>query len=135
VLSISAGGVDTTVSAMSTFILAMTCCPDIQSKAHEELDRVLVPGHLPLFEDELSLPYITAVMKEVIRCVVLRRRRGIFSYHFSQRWQSVAPLAIPHYVTEDDKYNGYLIPKGSIVAGNTWYSGAPNAVNHYLTHG
>lgn len=24
-------------------------------------------------------------------------------------------------MTEDDEYNGYFIPKGSIVAGNIWY--------------
>jgi len=73
VFIISAGGVDTTVSAMNTFILVMTCYPDIQSKAHEELDHVIVPGQLPLFEDEPLLPYITTIMKEVIRYVVFRR--------------------------------------------------------------
>lgn len=27
---------------------------------------------------------------------------------------------IPHSVEEDDVYNGYLIPKGSVVIGNVW---------------
>jgi len=30
------------------------------------------------------------------------------------------PLAIPHASTEDDVYEGYFIPKGSIVTANTW---------------
>lgn len=31
-----------------------------------------------------------------------------------------ARTAIPHFVTEDDEYNGYFIPKNSIVIGNAW---------------
>ena len=29
--------------------------------------------------------------------------------------------AIPHLTTEDDVYDGYFIPKGTIVFGNAWY--------------
>jgi cytochrome P450 len=67
------GGADTVVSALNTFVLAMTCYPDVQREAHKELDRVVTPGQLPDFEDEASLPYISAIVKELIRCVVLRR--------------------------------------------------------------
>ncbi|KAF8880684.1 cytochrome P450 [Infundibulicybe gibba] len=28
--------------------------------------------------------------------------------------------AVAHSSTEDDEYDGYFIPKGSIVIGNTW---------------
>ena len=35
--------------------------------AQEELDRVLPPGQLPDFTYESSLPYITAIVKEVLR--------------------------------------------------------------------
>ena len=28
--------------------------------------------------------------------------------------------AFPHVATNDDEYNGYYIPKGSIVFGNAW---------------
>jgi len=27
---------------------------------------------------------------------------------------------LPHMVTRDDVYNGYFIPKGTIIAGNSW---------------
>ena len=30
------------------------------------------------------------------------------------------PEAIPHMATNDDEYNGYYIPKGTIVFGNAW---------------
>ena len=28
--------------------------------------------------------------------------------------------AIPHMATNDDEYNGYYIPKGTILFGGTW---------------
>lgn len=36
-------------------------------KAQQELDRVIKPGHLPDFEDQDSLPYITAIAMEALR--------------------------------------------------------------------
>lgn len=47
----------------------MLMYPDVQAKAREELDRVLGPARLPDFEDRDSLPYVTAIMKELLRCV------------------------------------------------------------------
>lgn len=61
---------DTTAAALSTFILAMTSFPEIQKKAQEELDRVLC-GRLPTHADMASLPYLSAIIKEVIRYVPL----------------------------------------------------------------
>jgi len=52
--------------------------PEVQRKAQAELDRVLHNGgRLPGYEDQPDLPYITAVMKEVLR------------------WQPVAPIGKP----------------------------------------
>jgi cytochrome P450 len=47
--------------------LALLKHPEALKKAQEELDRVLKPGHLPDFDDEESLPYITAIIKETLR--------------------------------------------------------------------
>ncbi|KAK7448456.1 cytochrome p450 [Stygiomarasmius scandens] len=58
---------DTTMSAISTFWLAMSLYPDVQKKAHKELDNVLGPGKLPDFNDRSSLPYIEAIYREVMR--------------------------------------------------------------------
>lgn len=91
-----------TVSALSCFFLAMTLYPDVQRKAQEELDRVLGPNRLPTFEDRDNLPYIEALVKETLR------------------WHPVAPTGIPHLCTEDDLYNGYLIPKGALILPNIW---------------
>ena len=47
----------------------MTLNPDVQTKAQAEIDRVLENGRLPDFSDGDSLPYATAMMKEVLRYV------------------------------------------------------------------
>ena len=65
------GGSDTTVSALGTFFLAMVCYPEVQKKAQAELDRVVGPSRLPTHEDWAELPYLSAVVKEVLRCVVV----------------------------------------------------------------
>ncbi|KAF8799127.1 cytochrome P450 [Phlegmacium glaucopus] len=96
-----AGGSETTISATHTFFLAMVCFPEIQMKAQAELDRV-VSGRLPDFDDMEDLPYLSALVKEVLR------------------WQPVTPYGVPHRTTEDDVYEGYHIPKGSIVIYNSW---------------
>ncbi|TFK34974.1 cytochrome P450 [Crucibulum laeve] len=95
------GGADTTVSALTTFVLLMTLYPEVQKQAQAEVDA-LTSGRLPTFDDLAAMPYITAMIKEIIR------------------WAPVAPLGLVHSVTRDDSYNGFTIPKGSRVVGNIW---------------
>ena len=51
---------------MGTFFLAMVCYPEAQKKAQAELDEVL-NGRLPEHSDFPSLPYISALVKEIYR--------------------------------------------------------------------
>ena len=44
----------------------MVCYPEVQMKAQAELDRV-VTGRLPNFGDMPDLPYISALVNEVLR--------------------------------------------------------------------
>ncbi|GJE96514.1 cytochrome P450 [Phanerochaete sordida] len=97
-----AGGSDTTVSTLSVFLFAMTFFPEAQLTAQAQLDHVLCQKRLPEIEDRDSLPEITALVHEVLR------------------WHAVLPLAAPHRITTDDEYNGYVIPAGSVIFGNTW---------------
>ena len=60
------GGADSTASAMGTFFLAMVCYPEVQKEAQTELDNVL-NGRLPEHSDIHSLPYLSALIKEVYR--------------------------------------------------------------------
>ncbi|GJE98985.1 cytochrome P450 [Phanerochaete sordida] len=93
---------DTITLALINFILAMLMHPEVQERAQEEIVSILGPDKLPEMEDQDSLPFITAVMKE------------------SLRWRPPLPLAVPHRAVVDDEYNGYHIPAGSVVIGNGW---------------
>ncbi|KAI5121810.1 hypothetical protein M0805_009802 [Coniferiporia weirii] len=95
-------GSDTSVSTLSAFILAMVLYPEVRKKAQAELDAAVGSSRLPSFSDREDLPYITAIAKETIR------------------WHTVAPQALPHLLKEDDVHNGYYLPAGSMVVGNTW---------------
>lgn len=88
---------------MATFFLAMMLYPQVQHRAREEIDRVVGDGRLPNVKDRGSLPYVEAVLKEVFR------------------WHPIAPMGLPHEITEDDVYQGYLIPKGAIIIPNIWF--------------
>ncbi|KAF8217749.1 cytochrome P450 [Mycena galopus ATCC 62051] len=99
------GGAETTPSALTSFILAMALNPDVQDRAHAELDALLAQSkslRLPTFKDKAQLPYVSAIVKEV------------------WRWNPSVPLGLPHVVTQDDEYRGYTIEKGSIVWANIW---------------
>jgi len=100
--AVYAGSADTTVSALASFFLVMSLYPDVQKKAQAELDSVVPSGRLPNSRDRPQLPYFEALMKEIYR------------------WNPVAPFAVPHKLTQDDIYDGYYIPAGTIVFGNTW---------------
>ncbi|KAF8651376.1 hypothetical protein AX16_004823 [Volvariella volvacea WC 439] len=93
---------DTTVSTILNAILALTCHPEVLKKAQAEADTITKPGSLPSFEDRESLPYCTAVVKELLR------------------WREVAPIGIPHYIEVEDEYHGYRIPANTIVIPNIW---------------
>ncbi|TIB96000.1 cytochrome P450 [Wallemia mellicola] len=93
-------GSDTQSVFSSIMMMALALHPDILKNAQEEVDRVIGPDRLPTHEDELNLPYLKALIKEVFR------------------WRPVGPIGIPHASGSDDFYNGYHIPKGSIVIGN-----------------
>ncbi|KAJ8520725.1 hypothetical protein ONZ45_g2492 [Pleurotus djamor] len=95
-----AAGAETTLTALSTFLLAMLIHPECQTLAQEEVDRVIGSGRLPTFADRGSLPYVDAVIEEVFR------------------WNPITPLGIPHRSTHDDIYRGMFIPKGSFIMFN-----------------
>ena len=76
--------------------------PEVQRRAQEEIDRVVGTDRLPGFEDRDNLPYVDAVVKEVLR------------------WHPIGPMGLPHTSTEDGFYEGYFIPKGSLLLANIW---------------
>jgi hypothetical protein len=67
------GGSETSSSVLQTFVLAMVMFPDAQRKAQDEIDRVVGPDRTPRIEDMENLPYVRALVDEVI---VLERKCG-----------------------------------------------------------
>jgi cytochrome P450 len=101
--SLFGAGSDTTASTLCTAFLALVTHPETLHAAHHELDTIVGADRSPTFEDEANLPYIRALVKEVLR------------------WRPVAVLGgTPHASTEDDRYEGYYIPSGTTVLGNSW---------------
>jgi cytochrome P450 len=45
----------------------MMLYPEVQRKAQEEIDKVIGNDRLPTMADQASLPYLGAVVKEVLR--------------------------------------------------------------------
>ncbi|EEB95678.1 hypothetical protein MPER_05311, partial [Moniliophthora perniciosa FA553] len=88
-------GADTTVSV---------------AKAQAEIDAVVGNERLPSFQDQKSLPYIGAIVKELYR------------------WLPIAPLGedccdkctVPHRAMQDSVYKDYFIPKDTYVIANIW---------------
>ena len=63
------GGSDTSFSAIHWFIRAMMEHPVYQKRAQAEIDEVVGRARLPRFSDRDSLPYVEAIIKEVLRWV------------------------------------------------------------------
>ncbi|KAJ3481079.1 hypothetical protein NLI96_g7909 [Meripilus lineatus] len=91
------GGVHSTSSIIHWFLALIPSYPEIQARAHEELDRVIGQERWPTAEDAQSLPYLRAIIKEV------------------QRLHPPFWVPTPHYSTEDFVYNGMYIPKDTVV--------------------
>lgn len=54
-------------SALLIFFLAMVLFPDAQQKAQDEIDTVIGLDRLPTFADRKSLPYVSALVYEILR--------------------------------------------------------------------
>ncbi|EKG15238.1 Cytochrome P450 [Macrophomina phaseolina MS6] len=101
--SLFGAGADTTASTLCTALLALATHPHALAAAHAELDAVVGAARCPTFADEPRLPYLRALVKEVLR------------------WRPVAVLGgTPHASTADDVYAGWRIPAGTTVLANAW---------------
>jgi hypothetical protein len=107
-----------TVSAMTTLFYVMTMNPHVLKKAQAELDAVIGTDRLPQMSDLGALPYINAVIKEILRWsppVPLGEEVYTFWLLGSSLWSGLR-----HRVTDDDIYGDFFIPKGSILVSNIW---------------
>ena len=81
----------------------MIAFPEVQRKAQAEMDAIVGRDRLPTFADAPRLPYVQAIIKEILR------------------YRPSLPFLIPHAATEEDWYEGMYIPKGTICIANVWH--------------
>uniref|UniRef100_A0A8C5R4M3 unspecific monooxygenase n=1 Tax=Leptobrachium leishanense TaxID=445787 RepID=A0A8C5R4M3_9ANUR len=92
-----AAGTETVSTTLRYGLLILLKYPDVQARIHQEIDQVISRNRAPCIEDRARMPYTEAVVHEI------------------QRFIDLLPLGIPHKVTQDVEFNGYIIPKDTTV--------------------
>jgi cytochrome P450 len=99
---LSDAALDTTGHTLEMFVMAAVEHPEKMRIAQDELDTVVGRQRLPDFGDVGNLPYVSALINEILR------------------WRPILPGGVPHSNLQEDTYMGYQIPKGSIIIGPHW---------------
>ncbi len=86
---------------MQTLLGLLVNYQDVQEKAYREIKKV-IGSKTPSYKDKANMPYLEAVILE------------------SMRYGTNSALGVPHCTSEDTQLNGYLIPRGTLVAANIW---------------
>ncbi|KAF8855770.1 cytochrome P450 [Acephala macrosclerotiorum] len=100
--SLMEAGSDTSRMAISILISAAATDERWVITAREALDSVCGSNaeRLPDVSDKPRLQYITAAVKEAFR------------------WRPFAEIGVPHMLTQDDEYEGYKFPAGTLFTWN-----------------
>lgn len=94
ILAIVAGA-DNPRMTMNAWFMACLAYPDAMNKARAEIDGLCGTERLPTLDDFYSLPYVCAMVKEVLR------------------WRPTVPLVPQRVLVEDMDFEGYMFPKGT----------------------
>ncbi|XP_076958499.1 flavonoid 3',5'-hydroxylase-like [Bidens hawaiensis] len=101
-LDMISGGTDTTSSTIEYALAHMIDKPEILKKAQQEVDTLVGEGNIVEESHIKNLPYLHAIMKEVLRL------------------RPTVPLLLPHSPSESCVIGGYTVPKDARVFVNAW---------------
>ncbi|KAI1840835.1 hypothetical protein JX266_012983 [Neoarthrinium moseri] len=94
---------DASTETLCWFLVAcVTDTTGFMAEAQLYLDEVVGRDRLPTFNDRPRLPYIDAIVEEVLR------------------WRPAGAAGVPHYTKVGSTYKGYRIPANSVVIANHW---------------
>jgi cytochrome P450 len=101
--SLMEAGSDTSRMTISQMMAAAILDKRWVITAREELDRICGKNaeRLPTFDDRPQMRYLSAVTKEAFR------------------WRPFAEIGVPHMLTQDDEYEGYKFPAGTLFTWNS----------------
>jgi len=102
-LTMLSGGLDTLTTLVAWSMALLAQRPEIQKKAHDEIRKVY-PSDQILCDanDDQSIPYIVALVRELLR------------------YYTVLRLSLPRATVKDITYNGHVIPAKSVIFLNAW---------------
>ncbi|KAM5349119.1 hypothetical protein ACJ41O_008942 [Fusarium nematophilum] len=97
-------GSDTSRTAITQMVAGAAAFPEWTATARAHLDEVCGYNaeRLPSFADREKLPYIAAVVKETLR------------------WRPFIQTGVPHELTQDDVYESYRFPAGTMFTWNAY---------------
>lgn len=96
-LDLFVAGAYTTSNTLNFILMMLVLHPDVQTKCFKDIYNNVEKGRLPSLTDRQKLPYVEAVIMEVMRMYF------------------VVPIAGPRRALQDTKLQGYSIPKDTVV--------------------